>query len=38
MPIAYSAHLVNVSDSSQQEGKHPLTGQHAVNFRLLANQ
>jgi len=22
----------------QQEGQHPLTGQHAANFRLLANQ
>jgi len=22
----------------QQEGKHPLTGQRAANFRLLANQ
>jgi len=23
---------------SQQEGQHPLTGQRAANFRLLANQ
>jgi len=22
----------------EQEGQHPLTGQRAVNFRLLANQ
>jgi len=23
---------------TQQEGQHPLTGQRAANFRLLANQ
>jgi len=23
---------------TEQEGQHPLTGQHAANFRLLANQ
>jgi len=25
-------------DSNVQEGQHPLTGQRAANFRLLANQ
>jgi len=24
--------------STEQEGQHPLTGQRAANFRLLANQ
>jgi len=24
--------------NKQQEGQHPLTGQRAANFRLLANQ
>jgi len=25
-------------DNRKQEGQHPLTGQRAANFRLLANQ
>jgi len=29
---------VSVSNFAQQEGQHPLTGQHAANFRLLANK
>jgi len=33
-------HLIstNVTSDEQQEGQHPLTGQRATNFRLLANQ
>jgi len=27
-----------LSRITEQEGQHPLTGQHAANFRLLANQ
>jgi len=32
--------LINVQREmeEQQEGQHPLTGQRAANFRLLANQ
>jgi len=26
------------NSDTKQEGQHPLTGQHAANFRLLANQ
>jgi len=29
---------VNTELQAQQEGQHPLTGQRATNFRLLANQ
>jgi len=28
----------NTSEETQQEGQHPLTGQRAANFRLLANK
>jgi len=28
----------DVQGSHKQEGQHPLTGQRAANFRLLANQ
>jgi len=28
----------SVSNVLKQEGQHPLTGQRAANFRLLANQ
>jgi len=28
----------SLSTFSQQEGQHPLTGERAANFRLLANQ
>jgi len=27
-----------LADKKRQEGQHPLTGQRAANFRLLANQ
>jgi len=31
--------MANVQQQQkQQEGQHPLTGQRAANFRLLANQ
>jgi len=30
--------LLDCHNSTRQEGQHPLTGQHAANFRLLANQ
>jgi len=30
--------LGEASSPSKQEGQHPLTGQRAANFRLLANQ
>jgi len=30
--------LFNGSHNFEQEGQHPLTGQRAANFRLLANQ
>jgi len=40
--IRYPALLVSqqtiIADLLNQEGQHPLTGQRAVNFRLLANQ
>jgi len=35
----HASQLGGLSDGiSQQEGQHPLTGQRAANFRLLANQ
>jgi len=33
-----SGHSKNIGYQSLQEGKHPLTGQRATSFRLLANQ
>jgi len=37
IPCAYWA-LQDLQQQRQQVGQHPLTGQRAVNFRLLANQ
>jgi len=36
----YGRHPIcnSCEQARKQEGQHPLTGQHAVNFRLLANQ
>jgi len=34
----YKYKLIEVCCEREQEGQHPLTGQRAANFRLLANQ
>jgi len=34
----YCPHALASFVNSRQEGQHPLTGQRAANFRLLANQ
>jgi len=36
--VTWSPHLMRDIHSIEQEGQHPLTGQRAANFRLLANQ
>jgi len=38
MAITVCRSFVPVLDEERQEGQHPLTGQRAANFRLLANQ
>jgi len=38
MAITVCRSFVAGLDEERQEGQHPLTGQHAANFRLLANQ
>jgi len=36
--VASASDLFQLNQYPQQEGQHPLTGQRAANFRLLANQ
>jgi len=36
-PITVGYSLQGWSSNEKQEGQHPLTGQRAANFRLLAN-
>jgi len=37
-PLSRNWLAANYTVSHKQEGQHPLTGQRAANFRLLANQ
>jgi len=36
--LSYKYKLIEVCCEREKEGQHPLTGQRAANFRLLANQ